>query len=536
PGKSLPIVLKKGEDGRYPSLWGHPLNTGKGFYTNSPSEHPSASGVPAGHLVLRNFLSVPAKVGGRVVGQIGIANSARDYTDEDVSAVGRLADVYSMAIMRWQGEEMLAASREEYRILVENMPCMVFRGKTTMFDELHGPVEAITGRTREDLLQGRPKWREVIHPDDLEMYDEWRELVVAHRTPAKFEYRIMHKDGSVRWVSSSVNILVDADGAPTAYGTISDITEDKRRDEVIRYQAVLMSNVRDPVLATDIGLGITYMNSAAEEFYGFSLDEIRGRNIHESLRTEFLDASHEEVARNVVESGHHRGRCFQYDKEGNRLSLEFSISSLEDGKGRVTGFVGSGQDISLSLSRDRELTKAKEYAESLVDNTNAMFVVLDKDGIISLFNRTAEEVTGRPRSEVIGSDWFEDFISAALRDEVRREFDMIVAGQRPGLTEFENAIVTRDGKERVVVWRNSLLMVGGEVEGVVSFGIDVTDLRRSEERFRLFAKNAKDVVLSIVLDPTPRIEYISPSVMTVAGRPPEDFYNIPGLVFDIIHP
>jgi PAS domain S-box-containing protein len=61
-------------------------------------------------------------------------------------------------------------------------------------------------------------------------------------------------------------------------------------------------------------------------------------------------------------------------------------------------------------------------------------------------------------------------------------------------------------------------------------------LRDSEERFRLLAEHAKDIIFRYRLRPQPALEYISPAVSTIIGCKPEDLYADPGLTFTLIDP
>lgn len=61
-------------------------------------------------------------------------------------------------------------------------------------------------------------------------------------------------------------------------------------------------------------------------------------------------------------------------------------------------------------------------------------------------------------------------------------------------------------------------------------------LRASEARFRLLAENAQDVVYRFVVEPTPHVDYISPSALELSGHSQDEFYARPSLMLDIIHP
>ncbi|MCI4624338.1 MAG: GAF domain-containing sensor histidine kinase [Candidatus Magnetoovum sp. WYHC-5] len=100
------ITFPKNPNGEYNALWGYALNTKKGFYTNAPQTHPSYKGcAPEGHMPITRFLSVPALIADKLIGQIALANANRDYTDDDLNIISRLASIYAIAVERKRMEE-----------------------------------------------------------------------------------------------------------------------------------------------------------------------------------------------------------------------------------------------------------------------------------------------------------------------------------------------------------------------------------------------------------------------------------------------
>ena len=119
--KGTAIEFSPDQDGKYPGLWGHALNTGKPFFSNSPDKHPAARPLPAGHIRIDRFLSVPVQLHGKPAGQIALANSCRDYTDRDLNAVQRLARFYALALQQKEAQEKTQAALCEKEVLLREI-------------------------------------------------------------------------------------------------------------------------------------------------------------------------------------------------------------------------------------------------------------------------------------------------------------------------------------------------------------------------------------------------------------------------------
>ncbi len=130
----------------FQGLFGWVLINGKSLLTNTPADDPRSSGTPAGHIPIHRFLSAPAllkrdlvgqlsvasPVGnkihimryydkGKLVGQVALANSDRDYTDRDLAFIERLADLYAIAINRNWTEMQIKESLKEKDVLLREV-------------------------------------------------------------------------------------------------------------------------------------------------------------------------------------------------------------------------------------------------------------------------------------------------------------------------------------------------------------------------------------------------------------------------------
>ncbi|HET8687250.1 MAG TPA: PAS domain S-box protein, partial [Methanosarcina sp.] len=143
--------------------------------------------------------------------------------------VGALLDVTE----RNKAQKELQESEEKYRSFIKN-----FKGVVFQIDEnfiplfLHGNVEEITGYNEEEILSDRV-WKKFVHPEDLSLIYEEKKKVQAssHSSCGEIDFRIICRDGRVKWVHSTYQKIPGSSEKPCIYqGTIHDITEKKEAE------------------------------------------------------------------------------------------------------------------------------------------------------------------------------------------------------------------------------------------------------------------------------------------------------------------
>ncbi|PZR18555.1 MAG: histidine kinase [Archangium gephyra] len=127
-----------------------------------------------------------------------------------------------------------------------------------------------------------------------------------------------------------------------------------------------------------------------------------------------------------------------------------------------------------------ELTFMRKYLEELLENANALILVVDRDGKVVVFNNALVQLTGRSKAEVLGSD-VDQLLGETDRLKLLRVFGAALKGQP--VTGVETALIARNGQERRVTFSTSaVLSQSGEVEGVMAIGGDLTRTRELERR------------------------------------------------------
>jgi PAS domain S-box-containing protein len=189
------------------------------------------------HEELRSAAVLPLSYQGKVVGCLTVGSHVR----EEIPPRARLAleTVATLAggiVARAEAERALRVSEETQREFLANFLGIVYLVALPGFglELLDGLVEQVTGYAREDLLSGRQRWPDLVHPDDREEWGRHADgLRQAEGAPvADSEYRIVRRDGQVRWVRDVAHSLRDKQGVPVAiHGAVYDVTERKDAEE-----------------------------------------------------------------------------------------------------------------------------------------------------------------------------------------------------------------------------------------------------------------------------------------------------------------
>ena len=184
-----------------------------------------------------------------------------------------------------RSEKALRESERKYRLLIRNLPNFVYRGHLDgSIDFFDDKIELITGYSKEEFLSRRKTWYDLVYPEDLQYAKEKFKQALQTDNSYIREYRFLSKSGDIIWVQDGGQIIYGENGEiEFISGAFLDITERKLAEKAVheseeKYRSIFNSGP-NPIFVLDrTTLEILDANPMAEETYGYSKEEMKGRS------------------------------------------------------------------------------------------------------------------------------------------------------------------------------------------------------------------------------------------------------------------
>jgi PAS domain S-box-containing protein len=335
--------------------------------------------------------------------------------------------------------------------------------------------------------------------------ESFTKLIEPLRTKKKekIEFIAVHrrKDGSLYPVEVHLQTTT-FDRMPAFVSIVLDITERKQVEE--RFRLVVESSPASIVMVDREGK-IRLVNSQTEQSFGYNRAELIGQTVEILLPERFRD-KHIEYRKRFLLSPTSKpmgeGRdLYAMRRDGTEFPVEIGLGIIHSTEGAM--ILSSIIDISKRKLAEEDLRREREKAQKYLDVAEVMLVAITEDEEITMINKNGCRLLRCNENEIIGKNWFDNFIPVSARENTRRVFRELLRGELGPLEFHENKIVNKAGEEKLIAWHNSLLRDDeGRIIGTLSSGVDITEqkkseqiLRESEERLKAIMDNTPDEVL-----------------------------------------
>jgi PAS domain S-box-containing protein len=409
-----------------------------------------------------------------------------------------------IAIYKHKLEKTLKESEERYRGFVQNFLGIAFRISpefTPVF--LHGAVEAITGYTEAEFKSSAPGWEHVIYSDDVTVVQEQNQKirsVVGYS--GSHEYRIVHKNGTVRWIYEMVQSIPDLSGAlQFIQGARYDITERKNTEEFLKkmneeleirvrerteslnqqvqFLQQMIDTLPSPIFYKNPQGHYIGCNNAFESYVGYSKKEIINKTDADLFPVDLAEISNQKDVLLLKNRGIQVYQAKFMHADHTIRDVIFKRATFNDTNGNIGGLIGVMLDITDRIRTEEALKESERRFRGVVhDQTELIYryrndrtVLFANEAFLKYFYTTSKDPVGYI---------FRLHIHPDDDAKVMEHFNALTP-EHP-VASIEHRMIMPDGSVRWQQWNNrAFFNESGKVTEYQSVGRDITDRKEIEQ-------------------------------------------------------
>jgi PAS domain S-box-containing protein len=425
-----------------------------------------------------------------------VFEAQRNIRGDIEGVLGHAVDVTAQVL----AQQEIKKSEQRLREMFDALPAAIYTTDREGYLTYFNPA-AVELAGRQPQL-GVDRWCvtfKLFRPDGTPLPHDECPMAVALKESRVLDGAEMiaeRPDGIRRWVMPYPRLIRGAQGGITgAVNMLVDVTERKQAERTTALLASIVDSSDDAIVSKNLDGIITSWNKAAERVFGYTAVEAIGQHITLIIPPDRWDEETEILARLRRGERIDHFETIRNRKDEALIHVSVTISPIKDMRGRVIGASKVARDITerkRAEERERQIT-AEAFAatakfRAVFDQSPVFAAIITKEGVLVEANEVslepcgyrAEEVLGRPYWE---TGWWRKFPES--QEKIRAAIPLASQG-----VPFRETLQYSwaDGTERLVDFALYPIL---DREGNVLFlhptGVDITDLKRAEERYRKLA-------------------------------------------------
>jgi PAS domain S-box-containing protein len=388
-------------------------------------------------------------------------------------------------------ERELKTLNKDMKMLFENIDETLFSVDMVNYKiiQMSPACEKIYGYSAEEFYTRGNLWYEVIHPEDKKIADVQLETLRSGQTVFN-QYRIIHRDGSIRFIENKVIPTLDPSGQLIRIdGLSNDVTAKILHDRELkesneRYEMVTKAT-NDAIWDWNLETNELYWSDGYEKLFGYkTLDKeqnsiIWTSRIHEEDKKRVEKGIKEKI--NNSHAGFWEDEYRYYRADGSIAQIYDRAFVVYNDHQKPIRMVGAMQDISLRKEAEDHLQKSEANLRNIFENTDTSYVLLDEKANILSYNKLA---TILAREENMGDieegKNYIDLMPEYRRAEVRNVLENVL--ERGKKLSYE---VRYDRDDKTYTWlyvsMHPIFNINHKILGLSVAATNITARKKAEE-------------------------------------------------------
>ncbi len=296
---------------------------------------------------------------------------------------------------------------QRHKVFIEQAPSAIAMLDTNMCYISHSKKWIVDYKIKDEDIVGKSHYD--IFP---EIGDDWKrnhQKCLEGNILRKAEDRFERTDGSVQWISWELHPWYkDNNKVGGLIMLSSDITRAKEAEIELKISEKRFrgnfENAATGMAILDLNGQWLEVNSALCKMMGYSAEELKKLTFQDITHPDDLEVDLEHVDNLVsgkISFSHIEKRYLH--KEGRIVHTQLSVSIVRDENDNPLYFVSQITDITPRVNVQNTLVKTLSKLESVLEaSTQVSIIGTNTDGLITSFNRGAENLLGYKRDEFIG--------------------------------------------------------------------------------------------------------------------------------------
>jgi PAS domain S-box-containing protein len=391
---------------------------------------------------------------------------------------------------RKQMEERLRKSEEKYRLLVDNLPGVLYKGyKDWSVEFFDRKIELLTGYDVDEFNARKMKWSDIIVEEDFETAREhFVEALLETDKSYLREYRIRSKTGNIHWIQERGQIVCDNKrNMEYVTGVFFDITHHKKAEDKLRRSERFLQNIfdaiQDGISVLDKDLNIMRINNTMVKWYAHAMP-FKGKKCYEFYhgRTEPCEIC---PSIRALDKGSLQMDIVPLVESGQSVGwLELYSFPILDAEGNPSGIVEYVRNITERMEAEQALKESEQRFRTVADFTYDWESWVAPDGTYQYVSPSCQRISGYSANEFLtDAKFLEKMVHPDDRKLLIRHLKDEIESMDAETIEFR--IITQNGNERWVAHIcQPVYGDDGSFLGRRSSNRDITEKKRGETALR----------------------------------------------------